>query len=79
MPDYTAPERGRAALLTVNAQRDFTLSGSTLKACGVDRALPAMRALVRGFRYQGAPVFHAVRLYRADGSKKATSDSSYAR
>ena len=68
MPDYTLPERGRVALLTVNAQRDFTLPGSTLKACGVDRALPAMGALVQGFRGQGAPLFHAVRLYRPDGS-----------
>jgi nicotinamidase-related amidase len=68
MPDYTAPERGRAALLTVNAQRDFTRPGSTLRACGVERALPAMGRLVRGFRDRGAPVFHAIRLYRPDGS-----------
>ncbi|MHC4917834.1 MAG: cysteine hydrolase family protein [Planctomycetota bacterium] len=68
MEDYTAPERGRAALLTINGQRDFTLPGSTLKACGVGRALPAMRALVRAFRDRSAPVFHAVRLYRPDGS-----------
>ncbi len=68
MLDYTAPERGHVALVTVNAQRDFTLPGSTLKACGVGRALPAMGSVVKGFRAQGAPVFHAVRLYRADGS-----------
>lgn len=68
MSDYTAPERGRVALLTINAQRDFTLQGSPLKACGVNRALPAMRSLVDSFRAQGAPVFHAVRLYRPDGS-----------
>lgn len=68
MPDYTAPERGRVALLTINAQRDFTLQGSPLKACGVRRALPAMRSLVDAFRARGAPIFHAVRLYRADGS-----------
>ena len=68
MDDYTAPERGRAALLTINGQRDFTLPGSTLKACGVGRALPAMRSLAQAFRDRGAPVFHAVRLYRPDGS-----------
>ena len=68
MQDYTAPERGRAALLTVNGQRDFTLPGSTLRACGVDRALPAMSTLARAFRDRDAPVFHAVRLYRPDGS-----------
>jgi nicotinamidase-related amidase len=68
MPDYTVPQRGRVALLTVNAQRDFTLPGSPLKACGCNRAMPSMGSLVRGFRAAGAPVFHAVRLYRADGS-----------
>ena len=68
MQDYTAPERGRAALLTINGQRDFTLPGSTLRACGVGRALPAMGSLVQAFRDRDAPVFHAVRLYRPDGS-----------
>ena len=68
MSDYTAPERGRVALLTVNAQRDFTCEGSPLRAGGVGRALPALRTLVEAFRAAGAPVFHAVRLYRPDGS-----------
>lgn len=68
MPDYTAPERGRAALLTVNAQRDFTLPGSPLKACGCGQSLPALVSLVRGFRAARAPIFHAARLYRPDGS-----------
>jgi nicotinamidase-related amidase len=68
MFDYTAPERGHAALLTVNAQRDFICEGSPLKAGGVGRALPALRTLVEGFRAAGAPMFHAVRLYRPDGS-----------
>ena len=68
MPDYTAPQRGRVALLTINAQRDFTQQGSPLKVCGIGKALPAMQSLVASFRAQGAPVFHAVRFYRADGS-----------
>ncbi len=68
MADYTAPERGRVALLTINAQRDFAQPGSPLKTCGVSKALPAMRSVVAGFRARGAPVFHAVRFYRADGS-----------
>lgn len=68
MQDYTAPERGRAALLTINGQRDFARPGSTLRIGGVDRALPAMRNLVQAFRDCGAPVFHGIRLYRPDGS-----------
>lgn len=68
MPDYTTPERGRVGLLTLNAQSDFAQPTSPLRACGVKRALPAIRQLVEGFRDQGRPLFHAVRLYRPDGS-----------
>lgn len=68
MPNYTAPQRTRVALLTVNAQRDFTIKGSPLKSCGVDSAVAGMRRLVEGFRDRGAPILHAVRLYRPDGS-----------
>ncbi len=68
MPNYTAPDRRRVALLTVNAQRDFTIKGSPLKACGVEPAVSAMTRLVEGFREAGAPILHAVRLYRPDGS-----------
>ena len=68
MPNYTVPQRDRVALLTVNAQRDFTIKGSPLKTCRVDSAIVAMRRLVEGFRCHGAPLFHAVRLYRPDGS-----------
>ncbi|MEM7169605.1 MAG: isochorismatase family cysteine hydrolase [Pseudomonadota bacterium] len=68
MIDYCMPEKGRVALLTLSAQRDFGAKGSPVKASGLARALPAMRQVVEGFRAMGAPVFHAVRLYRADGS-----------
>ena len=68
MPNYTAPDRSRIALLTINAQRDFTLPGSPLRAHGSGCAVPVMRDLVGVFRAQGLPIFHAVRLYRPDGS-----------
>lgn len=68
MPNYTTPERDRVALLTVNAQRDFAVSNSPLRACGVNRALPAIGDLVSAFRERNLPIFHAVRLYRPDGS-----------
>ncbi len=68
MLDYCSPEKDRAALLTISAQRDFTLPGSPVRACGLQRAVPAMRRLVEGFRQAGAPIFHSVRLYRPDGS-----------
>ena len=68
MANYCVPERQRAALLTLSAQRDFMAPGSPVKAHGAERARPALRRLVEGFRSRGAPIFHAVRLYRPDGS-----------
>ncbi len=68
MTEYCQPEKGHAALLTISAQRDFTLPGSPIRASGLDRALPAMQRIVEDFRERGAPIFHSVRLYRADGS-----------
>ncbi len=66
--DYTSPERGRVALLTVNAQRDFAAKGSPLRACGVERAVPNIARLVAHCRAAQVPIVHAVRLYRPDGS-----------
>lgn len=68
MTDYTLPERGKVALLTINAQRDFIQQGSPLRTSGVTQALQGVVRLAKGFRQQGLPVVHAVRLYRPDGS-----------
>ncbi len=68
MAHYCVPEREGAALLKLSVQRDFMESGSPIKAYGGERALPAIHRLVEGFRSRRAPVFHAVRLYRPDGS-----------
>jgi len=56
------------ALLTVSAQQDFLRSDSPIKASGATRAKPALHRLVNGFRWRDVPIFHAVRLYRPDGS-----------
>lgn len=68
MGDYTAPDRGHTALITVNAQRDFIAAGSPLRACGANAVVPVIERLVKGARAQNLPIFHAVRLYRPDGS-----------
>jgi nicotinamidase-related amidase len=68
MPDYTLPERGKAALVTINAQQDFVHCGSLLRTSGVAQALDGVTRLTAGFRRLGLPIFHAVRLYRPDGS-----------
>ena len=68
MANYCVPEKGRTALITLSAQRDFVASGSPVKAAGAGRARPIVRRLAEAFRSQEAPIFHAVRLYRPDGS-----------
>ncbi len=68
MGNYCVPDKGKAALLCISAQRDFVTPGSPLRASGVRSALPKMAKLVEAFRNHGAPIFHSVRLYKADGS-----------
>ncbi len=68
MANYCVPDKGRAALLTISAQEDFVRPGSPYKASGIRRVRPALRRMVEGFRAQGAPVLHSVRLYLPDGS-----------
>ncbi len=68
MRDYLSPERERAALVTIEVQRDFAMPDSRAKVCGTMAAVPAMQKLTEAFRAKGAPIFHGVRLYRCDGS-----------
>lgn len=68
MANYCIPDRNKAALLTISTQQDFLRKDSPIKACGATRAKPALHRLVQGFRRHQAPILHAVRLYRADGS-----------
>lgn len=68
MANYCVPDKGKAALLCISAQRDFVSPGSPVRAAGTRSALPNIKRLVETFRSQGAPIFHSVRLYKADGS-----------
>ena len=68
MGEYIVPDRSRAALLTVGAQNDYTKPGSPYRSPGAAQAVPNMRRLVEGFRHVGSPIYHALRLYRPDGS-----------
>lgn len=68
MRDYLSPERERAALIVIEAQRDFAMPDSRAKVCGTMAAVPAMRRVAEIFRAKGQPIFHFVRLYRCDGS-----------
>lgn len=68
MKDYLAPERDRAALITIDAQRDFAMPKSLGRAASAPACVAAMAKLTVAFRAAGRPIFHMVRLYRCDGS-----------
>lgn len=68
MAEHNVPDRHAVALLTVDLQRDFMCQGSPVQSSGVAAALPQILRILSAFRSLELPVFHAVRLYRPDGS-----------
>lgn len=68
MNDYVSPDWAKAALLTIDIQRDFTLPGAPLEIPGTMEVLPRMQPLLQTFRNQQKPIIHVVRLYLPDGS-----------
>ncbi len=67
MDRWTEPEFDRAALVTIDVQRD-TLDGQPFEISGTSEALPQMVRLCEGFREAGRPIVHILRLYLPDGS-----------
>jgi len=67
MTTLTSPHWSRAALVTIDVQRD-TLDGAPLEIPGTTAALPAIQRLAQVFRECRQPIIHMVRLYQADGS-----------
>jgi nicotinamidase-related amidase len=65
--NYTEPDFGSMALITIDMQNDF-LKGQPFEIPGTSEALPPMRKLVEAFRRARRPVIHMVRLYKRDGS-----------
>ena len=68
MIDYTAPDRHRCALVTVDAQRDYINSESPVRSAACSQTVEPLARLVAGARACGTPIFHTVRYYRPDGS-----------
>jgi nicotinamidase-related amidase len=68
MNDYTTPDCGRSALITIDVQRDCTLPGAPLEIHGTMDILPKIKNLAGAFRAAERPIIHVVRLYFADGS-----------
>jgi nicotinamidase-related amidase len=68
MPDqYTAPDFGHAALITIDVQRDF-LDDGVCAIPGTTAVLPRIAELLTAFRVAQLPIVHVVRVYKADGS-----------
>jgi nicotinamidase-related amidase len=65
---HTTPNRAKCALLTIDVQADFTLSGAPAEIPGTAGAVPNMARLAEAFRAYTRPVLHMVRLYKEDGS-----------
>ncbi|MFH0821625.1 MAG: isochorismatase family cysteine hydrolase [Pseudomonadota bacterium] len=80
MDEHTEPQWSRSAVVTIDVQRDFTLSGAPFRIPGTEEALPDMQRLLIAFRAAFRPIIHVVRFYLPDGSnadpcrRKAISD-----
>jgi nicotinamidase-related amidase len=61
------PEWERAALLTIDVQRD-ALDDGTLPVAGTTAVIPNLEALVTHWRETGRPIVHVMRIYKPDGS-----------
>jgi nicotinamidase-related amidase len=65
--DYTRPDFGSMALITIDMQQDF-LEGQPFEIPGTSELLPRMQMLAAAFRRAQLPIVHMVRLYKRDGS-----------
>ena len=58
----------KQALIIIDMQNDFVLSGAPACVAGAYATVPATCRLLADFRSRGLPVFHIIREYRPDGS-----------
>jgi nicotinamidase-related amidase len=63
---HLAPHWDRAALITIDMQRDF-LSDGAYGLAGTTEVMPHLQGLAAAFRAAGRPIVHIVRLYPSDG------------
>ena len=64
----TGRTMGKPALLIIDMQNDFVLEGKPLNVAGARAVLPKIQAVLAEFRKRALPVFHILRVHRADGS-----------
>jgi hypothetical protein len=65
---YISADRKHSALIIIDVQRDFTLIGSSTEIPGTLQVVQYIHSLVQAYKELANPIFHVVRLYRADGS-----------
>jgi nicotinamidase-related amidase len=58
----------KPALLIIDMQNDFVLEGKPLRVAGARDVIPKIQAVLAEFRKRSLPVFHILRVHRADGS-----------
>ena len=56
------------ALLIIDMQNDFVLEDSPYRVAGARAVVPKIQGVLAEFRRRSLPVFHIVRVHRADGS-----------
>jgi len=62
MHDFTSPDNKHSALIIIDVQRDFALSGSNAEIPGTMQAIHYIQILAQGYRNLGYPIIHVVRL-----------------
>lgn len=65
---YTQPEPVRSALLTIDAQRDFSDPNGASPIKGTTDCIPAMARALEVYRKQKLPIIHVIRLYEPGGA-----------
>jgi nicotinamidase-related amidase len=58
----------KPALLIIDMQNDFVLDGKPMNVAGAQAVIPKIKAVLSEFRKRSLPVFHIMRVHRADGS-----------
>lgn len=58
----------RTALLIIDMQNDFVRKGAPLRVAGAEKITKNIRSALDMFRTRNAPIFHVLRIQRADGS-----------
>lgn len=64
----TTPAPEVSALIVIDVQNDFTLSGAPAEVPGTAEVVPNIARLLHAFRAAKRPIVHMVRLYKPDGS-----------